>query len=144
MFVSNWLTFPGVIHHELSHAILAFFTGAKITELKLFWPDKKTGTLGQVSFVPRGVFIFRCIQMTLASSAPVILGSLTSYILIEVIRSGDYPIYITAIIVYLIFSILIHAYMSIADVKIMLKGIWTLFFVILAMCFVFHVDITQL
>jgi hypothetical protein len=32
----NYLTFPGVILHELSHALMAMVTGAKVTHIRFF------------------------------------------------------------------------------------------------------------
>ena len=38
-FIFNRLTFIGVFHHELSHALLATVTGAKVTKIVFFHPD---------------------------------------------------------------------------------------------------------
>ena len=35
LFVANTLTFPGVMYHELSHALFAFITGAKIEKISM-------------------------------------------------------------------------------------------------------------
>ena len=33
----NYLTFPGVILHELSHALLVKLSGGKVTKMRIFW-----------------------------------------------------------------------------------------------------------
>ena len=43
----NYLMFPGVMLHEISHATMAFVTGAEVTEVALFKPSG--GTLGYVN-----------------------------------------------------------------------------------------------
>lgn len=64
-FIFNRLTFIGVFHHELSHALLATVTGAKVTKIVFFHPDGDR--LGYVEYVTRGNIIMRSIQQALAS-----------------------------------------------------------------------------
>ena len=52
LFIMNGLTFVGTIHHELSHALYALITGAKVTNVEVFKP--KDDRLGCVEFIPRG------------------------------------------------------------------------------------------
>ena len=144
MIIVNWLTFPGVIHHECSHALLAFLTGAKITEFRPFWPDKRTGSLGHVNFVARGPFLIKCLQYTLTSSAPVILGTLTPLLLYGVFQNNSMPLYAIILLFYLMISIILHASMSFADVKVMIKGIWVLYFVIYIICLYLQLDVIQM
>ena len=42
----NYLTWPGTVHHEFSHALVAFVTGAKVRRISLI-PHGQA--LGQVS-----------------------------------------------------------------------------------------------
>ena len=62
-FVMNILTFVGTIHHELSHALYALITGAKVTNVEVFKP--KDDRLGCVEFIPRGNWFTKALQMTL-------------------------------------------------------------------------------
>ena len=64
-FILNKLTFIGTIHHELSHALFVICSGAKLKNIELFKPDKKTGTLGKVRFITRGQSVIKSIQMCL-------------------------------------------------------------------------------
>lgn len=143
MVIVNWLTIPGVIHHEISHAFIAFMTGAVITEFKPFWPDKTTGSLGHISFVARGSLFLRSLQYTLTSTAPVIMGTVTSIILFS-LTNITLPISTFFLLLYLIFSILIHASMSVADVKVMVKGIWVLYLGLLVFCTYIDLDLIRL
>ena len=96
----NKITFIGVIHHELSHALLAFITGAKIVQVKLFKYDEEDGSLGQVVFYPRGPLLLRCIQDLFSSIAPTLCGGVSIFCLI-------YFITYDAIWKYIVFGILI-------------------------------------
>ncbi len=140
----NYLTFPGVIHHELSHALFAFVTGAKITQFRPFWPDKRTGTLGQVSFIARGTFFTKALQLSLSSTAPVIMGTISSLLILGYMNSHELPLYLVVLLTYLIIAIVIHASMSYADVKVMLKGIWVIFLIAFVICLYYQIDIIQL
>ncbi len=139
--MANYLTFPGVVVHEISHALMAVLTGAKIVEFRPFWPDKEKGELGHVIITPRGNFLMRAMQSTFSSSAPVIFGLLTTASLIYVVKSAELPIQINVAIYYLAFSIVIHSTMSMQDIKVMLKGIWVIFIAILAICYFFNINI---
>lgn len=143
MTIVNWLTIPGVIHHEVSHALVALITGAEVTEFRPFWPDKTTGSLGHVSFMTRGSLFTRSLQYTLTSTAPVIMGTLTSTILFGLTKK-NLPVSTLILLIYLIFSILIHASMSFADVKVMLRGIWVLYIGLLIVCVYANLDLVQL
>lgn len=77
------LTFPGVIHHELSHAILALLTGAEITGMRLYIPrwirnrSENPGCLGYVYFATRGIPPLPIIQRLATGFAPALLGTAT-------------------------------------------------------------------
>ena len=79
-FLINRFTFIGVIHHELSHALMATIFGAKVTEINIF---KFSGdTLGNVKFVPRGPKIIKALQMCFAALAPAVCGMATLALMI--------------------------------------------------------------
>ena len=73
---TRW-TAIGVIHHELSHLLVAFITGACIDGVQLYNFRRKEGeeVLGYVNYTPRGFFLMRTIQKALIGIAPGILGS---------------------------------------------------------------------
>lgn len=66
-FYDTRVTAIGVIHHELSHLLVAIFTGARIDGVKLYkiFQKQDDEVLGYVNYTPRGLYPFRCIQQTL-------------------------------------------------------------------------------
>ena len=56
------LTFIGIAHHELSHAVVALLTGAKVNSIVLFRLKAKNGNLGEVKITPRGLGIFNTVK----------------------------------------------------------------------------------
>ena len=143
MIIANWLTVPGVVHHELSHAALAVITGAHITEFRPFWLDRSNVSLGHVNFVARGPLAVRCLQYTLISTAPVLLGSSTVLFATISIRTSLTPA-MKFFLYYMAFSVFIHASMSFADVKVMLRGIWVLYVISTVFCIFLNLDLIQI
>lgn len=118
----NRVTFPGVILHELSHALLVIMTGAKVTKMILFNPfDNKT--LGSVEFKTRGGWLKTRIQLALSSCAPVIIGAIIIYFLIKITFIPGMILIFRIIFWYLIISIICHMSMSKPDIKNYLKGL---------------------
>lgn len=120
----NYFTFPGVMHHELSHALFALLTGARITATSLFKPDLDNGTLGSVSFYTRGPSILQALQAYCAGVAPVPCGLLTCSLLHKyVIETTSLTIAQRGILLYLAFCILLHSRLSVADITTAARGI---------------------
>lgn len=120
-FISNRLTFLGVIVHESSHAVLAILTGAKIKNIT-FFTTRENSVLGNVQFQPRGGFILESIQCTLASLAPLLLGIPLEVYLINLLPSLN-NLYIKIFIVYAIISIWYHLRLSKQDIRVAAKGL---------------------
>lgn len=75
--IEGYLSYPGVAWHELSHALFAAITGAKVTSISLRRrpaPDGKGYILGSVMYVPRGPRALQSLQMFLTGIAPAITG----------------------------------------------------------------------
>lgn len=123
LILLNRVTFIGVIHHELSHAIFGFISGAKIKSVDLFRP--KDNSLGSVKIVPRGNKIIQSFQLTLTAIAPVLTGMISLCIIIGLTTSNfQYlKLWQLVIIIYLFISILSHSNMSKADLKCAIKGL---------------------
>lgn len=121
LFVANYLTFVGVAHHELSHALFGFISGAKITKISLFHPEGQS--LGKVEMIPRGNFVTKSMQLTLSSIAPVVMGTVTEFLLYQYVWSNISIIWQKIILVYVMISIFLHMTMSSADIKNALKGL---------------------
>lgn len=120
----NYITFPGLFMHETAHALMALVTGAKITEYHLF--DRGGDSLGHVSYRNRGLWIFRAVQDCATACAPVLAGLVLGYFTLRAIFVLGYPLWADILLWYLFLSILTHASMSGADLKIYFKAVWVL------------------
>lgn len=133
-FVDSKLTFIGVIHHELSHMLLAMLSGAKVTSFKLF--KIKDNTLGHVDMTPRGPWIIRSFQLALCGTAPVICGCVSLYLIyyygIHLRQPYDW---VTALLIVLMMQISYHMSMSKQDVKVSLKGLWVIYLILVVVTY---------
>lgn len=120
-FVCNYLTFAGVVHHELAHALFAVITGAQVTEIKLFQPSKYM--LGYVNFIPRGGKIRQSFQLVLTAVAPIFCGAISSILLYMYITSHTLVLWQIIICYYLLISIILHMTMSQQDLYSYMKGL---------------------
>lgn len=135
-FIFNRLTFIGVFHHELSHALLATVTGAKVTKIVFFHPDGDR--LGYVEYVTRGNIIMRSIQQALASIAPVFCGALTSagiYYYLTVYGAA-LAVLQTVLLWYVFISIILHMTMSRQDFKGLYRGIPVVYLIVFAIVYI--------
>ncbi len=121
LFFANRITFAGVIWHELSHALFAFITGAKVEKISLY--HKEGDHLGYVRYRPRGIWVARCIQMSLSSCAPVIMGLAALLGIYYAVSTLELPVWALVIAGYLFISIMVHMDMSPEDLKSYVKGI---------------------
>lgn len=131
-YFSNYVLFFGVVVHELSHALFALITGAKITEIALFKPEN--GSLGHVEFQARGNAFLRALQLSVSACAPVVVGSVILFTLIFKV----FPVLSTTIqwilTIYALVSVLFHMNMSKADLNCYFKGAGQLFLAGLPVC----------
>lgn len=135
----NWISFVGVIHHELSHALFAIITGAKVTKIELFKPNGYS--LGSVSFIPRGNLMMRSIQNSVSAVGPVLLGCITEYVIYKFILPNTRVGWQKGIILYLMISIFLHMTMSLPDIKCWLKGVPVCFIITFILVIIFKIDI---
>ena len=133
LFVANTLTFPGVCYHELSHALFALITGAKVKKIVLY--HKEGNHLGYVEMVPRGPLPLKWMQMSFSACAPVITGLIGECTILWAFIMLELPIWAAVLLGFFFFCLLIHMEMSGADIKGYLKGIpfFFLLFFLLAM-----------
>ena len=129
--IINYLFFPGVMLHELSHAFMALITGAKVSEVKLF---KKQGkSLGHVSFSPRGSKIMISIQEVFISSAPMFFGAMIVFASFKLMLLIPWSAWLLKVLAgYVGASMFFHMTMSSQDVKVFVKGIPTIMILVFA------------
>lgn len=80
VYFTGWLGTPV---HELGHAFFCIPFGHKITEIKLFSPDSKDGSLGYVNHAYKPNNIWHKIGNFFIGFGPILFGSLVLYILIK-------------------------------------------------------------
>ena len=129
--IANYVTFPGVILHELSHAVGAKISGAKIESIRLFEPDGQS--LGCVEYSCRGKRRRdMAFQRALSSCAPVLGGFVCIHVFLAMANwAGPYwPLALMSW--HGIFSMACHMDMSRQDMKSYIKGcVWLLPYVIM-------------
>ena len=119
--IINYIMFPGVMLHELSHALFAVITGAKVTEMKLF--KKEGDSLGHVNFRHRGSTILIAIQKIFISAAPMFCGFFIVTGCWHVVAHTGVNIELKILLGYIGFSMFFHMTMSPQDIKVYWKGI---------------------
>lgn len=138
----NYITFVGVMHHELSHALLAFLSGAKVTEIKLFRIHHNDGALGYVAYAPRGNFVLQSIQKVVTSIAPIICGFISCSLLflyVQPLTMGN--IGYTILFYYVFISIILHMSLSKQDIKVMKGGLLVVVALMTILFYFFHIDL---
>lgn len=119
--VMNYLTFPGVMAHELAHALVAKLTGCKINEIKLFRPSGDS--LGYVKFTCQGKPARMAFQAAAASCAPVFVGFVTISLLSALaIRFNGYW-HVGVLAYHAAFSTACHMTMSRQDLNSYKRGV---------------------
>ena len=140
VIIINYCTIPGVIHHELSHALFAFLTGAKVTDVRLFKLLSFDGTLGSVSYQPRGGRLLQGLQNFFSAIAPIPCGIATSILLyVYALPHAGGNIALVILIYYLIICIVLHMELSIPDLVNLFQGLPVVFVMITAVYFLMDV-----
>lgn len=78
LWTFGWL---GTSAHEAGHAIFALLFGHRITEIKLFSPDPKTGTLGYVNHTYNSNNIYQNSGNFFIGIGPILFGSALLYLI---------------------------------------------------------------
>ena len=123
----NYLTWPGTVHHEFSHALMAFLTGAKVKRISLI---PRGQALGQVEYSPRGGRILQAIQMSLSSIAPILCGMVTETFLIMKLLPLCDIWWKYAVLAYFVVSIFLHMTLSREDMINLRNGLIPTVFVL--------------
>lgn len=120
--ICNYLTFPGVMVHELAHCLFVIIFGGKVTKCKLFEFNGR-GRLGHVEYITRGSKTRQALQLMFGSAAPTICGLFELYIIYRAFELGASNVFEGVVLAYFAFCIAIHMSMSDEDMKGYLKGV---------------------
>lgn len=134
-FFDTKATAIGVVHHELSHALFAKLTGARVDEIALFKnTTEEDKTLGYVIVSYSTRPILGAIQQFFTAIAPVVTALITTSLLAKLLLpsviSGEFKILEVPMMwqfwVFLLLAtpILYHATLSWPDILVCIKGIW--------------------
>ena len=121
-FFVNYLTFPGVFVHEMSHLGFAVIAGAEVNEICMF--ESGNGRLGHISYRNRGPMPMEMVQNSLSAVAPVVVGVFLGYLVVCNLYTGNYSWWQNLLLVYLLISLVDHSTMSDVDLKLYLHGVW--------------------
>lgn len=121
LFIINRVMFVGTVFHELSHALFAIVTGAKVKKIRCFTLFSKD-MLGYVEFIPQGGKVKKALQTSLTSCAPVLTGFVTVPFFFRLGLSDDVVWWLRAPCFYVSASIACHMSMSVEDLKLYGRG----------------------
>ena len=127
IFISNRLTFPGVMIHELSHALFATIFGAKVTKIKLL-TLRNDDRLGWVEYITMGNKWKQGLQHVFSACAPTVVGITLELLLYHMLSNGFIKGFgWTVFVIYMMISIGDHMSMSKQDIKNYIRGAWVPF-----------------
>lgn len=121
-FFMHYVTFPGIIIHELSHFIFAVITGAEVRDISFFEDDD--GRLGHVTTHARGPWFIVAIQYTLIAIAPVVVGLTLGFLLLRYIFAEQHSLGMNIGLWYLVVCLINHSTMSKSDIEGYFRGVW--------------------
>ena len=121
-FFMHYVTFPGIVIHELSHLIFAVITGTEVRDVCFFEDDD--GRLGHVTTHSRGPWFIVAVQYTLIAIAPVIVGLTLGFLLLQYVFAEQHSLGMNIGLWYLIICLINHSTMSKSDIEGYFRGVW--------------------
>ena len=120
-FIISFITFPGVIVHELAHQIFCYICGLQVYEVKYFQASNPCGYVIHESTEHPG-------KVFLTSMGPFFINTILGLLIIlpasiEVVAFKEYTNVLNLLLAWLGFSILMHAFPSTGDAKVMVQQI---------------------
>lgn len=125
-FICNRLLFLGTVTHELSHALFAVLSGAKIVKIRCLTLFSKD-TLGYVSFITMGKPVKKSFQLAFIGCAPTVMGCIILWQLISRWQFFAVNFPVQLFLIYFGISVVDHMSMSLSDVHNYKKGCLLLF-----------------
>lgn len=131
---------PGVMMHELSHALFLSLTGACVSEIVVREDSRRPWTLyrargvapanryasaaaGHVSYRRRGPYLLQCIQRVAGASAPTFVGLTCIVVLVQALMHDCTQWWHYALCIYLLICAINGATMSTVDIRDMAPGL---------------------
>lgn len=125
MVIEGYLTYPGVVYHELSHALFAVLTGAKVHSISLRRRPSADGSgrvLGSVSFSSRGNRVAQAVQRAVTGIAPLVTGVAAMVFITRVLLPACTEVWQQALAGYLFLCVLLHTSLSREDLRRIREG----------------------
>lgn len=119
--IISLITFPGVVVHELAHQIFCMICGLNVYKVKYFQMGNPNGYVIHESTLQPGKIFFTCMGPFFINSVLGMVILLPASIELMVFREYTNPFYL--FIGWLGFSILMHAFPSRSDAKIIIRRI---------------------
>lgn len=143
IILEGYLTYPGVVYHELSHALFGFLSGAKVKKICLHRSVMPNGqeALGYVIIVPRGTGVLGAFQSALSSIAPSVTGLIAMLSIVLFAFPNCTEWWQWAIWLYLFICVLLHSEMSSADMANVKRSLPMIIVFLFAVFVVFPIDI---
>lgn len=117
--IEGYLTYPGVVYHELSHALFAVLSGARVNSFSLRRRQEADGsvTLGSVGLLVSAHPLMGAFQLTLSGIAPSVMGVLAMVLMCLFAFPSCTEWWQWAIWSYLFVCVLLHSEMSRVDLQ---------------------------
>ncbi|MHA1822106.1 MAG: hypothetical protein ACTSU2_03125 [Promethearchaeota archaeon] len=112
LYILNILFFPGIIIHELSHAIMCFILRIKMDKIVLFSNNNKGGYVASDDFYNRSF-----ISNALSALAPLILGTIILYYSEQLFQLPKINVSLKYLLLYIDISIIFSCGPSLADIS---------------------------
>jgi hypothetical protein len=117
----QFLTLPGVLIHELAHALGAILTGAKVVHFTII---KHGDALGSVQVAFTDHFLLGSIQRYVVAIAPIVVGGILTFLICKRM-AGHHNIWS----IYFLICIIAHMDLSSQDIRVLLPGLPVIVFI---------------
>lgn len=144
--IEGYLTYPGVLYHELSHALFGVISGARIGGISLRRREEADGsvTLGSVDLYVSTHPIMGSFQLTLSGIAPAIMGMLALVLMVVFAFPNCSEWWTWVPWIYAFICVLVHSELSRPDLAAAGRGLPAIALVLFAIFMVFPVDLGAL
>lgn len=144
--LESYLTYPGVVYHELSHALFGFLSGAKVDSISLRRRDNPDGsvTLGSVQLLVSTNPLLGSLQLTLSGIAPSVMGLVGMSLIFLFAFPSCTTWWMWVLWIYAFVCVLLHSEMSRRDLRSAGSGVPIIALVLFAVFLVFPVDVGAL